>query len=98
MTAEEIRAAHGKAGFPDDHHGKRSSMRPTSLPALAAALALKQGFGRLIRSAADRGLLALLTLLDKRILKQAYGKIFFDSLPDYTFTTCMQDVEDFFES
>ena len=61
----------------------------------SAVLALKQGFGRLIRSAADRGLLAL---LDKRILKQAYGKIFFDSLPDYTFTTCMQDVEDFFES
>ncbi len=52
-------------------------------------MALKQGFGRLIRSAADRG------LLDKRILKQAYGKIFFDSLPDYTFTTCLQDVEDF---
>ena len=55
-------------------------------------MALKQGFGRLIRSAADRG------LLDKRILKQAYGKIFFDSLPDYTFTTCRQDVEEFFES
>ena len=61
----------------------------------SAVLALKQGFGRLIRSATDRGLLAL---LDKRILKQAYGKIFFDSLPDYTFTTCMQDVEEFFES
>ena len=94
MTAEEVRTVNGKAGFPDDRHGKRSSMRPTSLPALATALALKQGFGRLIRSAADRGLLAL---LDKRILKQAYGKIFFDSLPDYTFTTCMQDVEEFFE-
>ena len=61
----------------------------------SAVLALKQGFGRLTRSAADRGLLAL---LDKRILKQAYGKIFFDSLLDYTFTTCMQDVEEFFES
>ena len=95
MTAEEPRAVNGKAGFPDDRYGKRSSMRPTSLPALAAVLALKQGFGRLIRSAADRGLLAL---LDKRILKQAYGKIFFDSLPDYTFTTCLQDVEEFFES
>ena len=95
MTAEELRAVNGKTGFPDDRHGKRSSMRPTSLPALAAAFALKQDFGRLIRSAADRGLLAL---LDKRILKQAYGKIFFDSLPDYTFTTCRQDVEDFFES
>ena len=36
MTAEEIRAVNGKAGFPDDRHGKRSSMRPTSLLALAA--------------------------------------------------------------
>ncbi len=61
----------------------------------SAVLALKQGFGRLIRSASDRGLLAL---LDNRILKQAYGKIFFDSLPDYTFTTSLQDVEEFFEA
>ena len=37
MTAEEIRAVNGKAGFPGDRHGKRSSMRPTSLLALAAA-------------------------------------------------------------
>ena len=41
MTAEEIRAVNGKAGFADDRHGKRSSMRPTSLPALAAAFAPK---------------------------------------------------------
>ena len=37
MTAEEIRAVNGKSRFLDDRHGKRSSMRPTSLPALAAA-------------------------------------------------------------
>ena len=37
MTAEEIRAVNGKSGFPGDRHGKRSSMRLTSLPALAAA-------------------------------------------------------------
>ena len=36
MTAEEIRAVKGKSGFPDDRHGKRSSLRLTSLPALAA--------------------------------------------------------------
>lgn len=61
----------------------------------SAVLALKQGFGRLIRNASDRGLLAL---LDSRILKRAYGKTFLDSLPDYTFTTCMEDVEEFFEA
>ena len=58
-----------------------------------AALALKQGFGRLIRSRSDRGVLAL---LDNRISKQRYGQVFFDSLPDYAFTTEIDDVEKFF--
>jgi ATP-dependent DNA helicase DinG len=59
----------------------------------AAVIALKQGFGRLIRSLHDRGLLAL---LDNRILKKQYGKIFIESLPDYKKTTDMQVVEKFF--
>jgi ATP-dependent DNA helicase DinG len=58
-----------------------------------AALALKQGFGRLIRSRSDRGVLAL---LDNRITKQRYGQVFFDSLPDYGFTTEIEEVERFF--
>jgi ATP-dependent DNA helicase DinG len=58
-----------------------------------AAIALKQGFGRLIRSRTDRGVLAL---LDHRITRQRYGQIFFDSLPDYAFTTRIEDVEEFF--
>ena len=59
-----------------------------------AAIALKQGFGRLIRSKTDRGVLAL---LDHRITRQRYGQIFFDSLPDYGFTTERKDVEHFFD-
>ncbi len=58
-----------------------------------AAIALKQGFGRLIRSRSDRG---VLSLLDNRITKTRYGQIFFDSLPDYGFTTKREDVERFF--
>jgi ATP-dependent DNA helicase DinG len=58
-----------------------------------AAIALKQGFGRLIRSRSDRG---VLVLLDNRITKQRYGQVFFDSLPDYRFTTSIGDVEKFF--
>ncbi len=58
-----------------------------------AAISLKQGFGRLIRSRSDRGALAL---LDNRITKTRYGQIFFDSLPDYGFTTRLEDVERFF--
>jgi len=59
-----------------------------------AAIALKQGFGRLIRSRSDRG---VLVLLDHRITKQRYGQVFFDSLPDYGFTTRIADVERFFD-
>jgi ATP-dependent DNA helicase DinG len=59
-----------------------------------AALALKQGFGRLIRSKSDRG---VLVMLDNRITKQRYGQVFFDSLPDYGFTTELRDVERFFD-
>lgn len=59
-----------------------------------AALALKQGFGRLIRSRTDRG---VLVLLDNRITKQRYGQVFFDSLPDYAFTTEISEVEKFFD-
>jgi len=58
-----------------------------------AAITLKQGFGRLIRSRSDRGALAL---LDNRITKKHYGQILFDSLPHYGFTTKLQDVERFF--
>jgi ATP-dependent DNA helicase DinG len=58
-----------------------------------AALALKQGFGRLIRATTDRGVLAL---LDNRITKLAYGRMFLDSLPPYRFTTKLSDVQKFF--
>ena len=59
----------------------------------AAVITLKQGFGRLIRSLHDRGLLAL---LDNRILKKQYGKVFVESLPNYRRTTDIKQVEQFF--
>jgi ATP-dependent DNA helicase DinG len=59
----------------------------------AAVISLKQGFGRLIRSVKDRGVLAL---LDNRVLKQRYGRIFFESLPAYKKTKDLADVEEFF--
>ena len=59
----------------------------------AAVITLKQGFGRLIRSLHDRG---LLTLLDNRILKKQYGRVFVESLPNYRRTTDLKKVEDFF--
>jgi len=59
----------------------------------AAVIALKQGFGRLIRSVNDRGVLAL---LDNRLLKQRYGRTFIDSLPPYKRTKDLREVEEFF--
>jgi ATP-dependent DNA helicase DinG len=59
----------------------------------AAVLTLKQGFGRLIRSLEDRG---VLVLLDPRIRTQRYGQTFLQSLPPYRQTTTITDVEDFF--
>jgi len=46
-----------------------------------AILKFKQGFGRLIRSASDRG---VLVVLDKRVQSKSYGKLFLDSLPQCT--------------
>ncbi|HSL72764.1 MAG TPA: helicase C-terminal domain-containing protein, partial [Longimicrobiales bacterium] len=43
-----------------------------------AALRLKQGFGRLVRSKNDRG---AVVLLDRRVLEKGYGRYFLESLP-----------------
>jgi ATP-dependent DNA helicase DinG len=60
----------------------------------AAVLTLKQGFGRLIRSLEDRG---VLVLLDPRVRRQRYGQTFLASLPPYRMTQTITDVEAFFE-
>ncbi|HEX8837921.1 MAG TPA: helicase C-terminal domain-containing protein [Candidatus Acidoferrum sp.] len=57
-----------------------------------AVLSLKQGFGRLIRTKTDRGVLAL---LDTRIQRMPYGKIFLESLPRYRVTHELTDVARF---
>jgi len=57
-----------------------------------AVIALKQGFGRLIRSQKDHG---VLTILDHRIVRKHYGKVFFESLPPYARTIRLEEVKDF---
>jgi ATP-dependent DNA helicase DinG len=59
----------------------------------SAVLTLKQGFGRLIRSLNDRG---VLVLLDPRLQRQRYGRVFLESLPPYRVTQRLSDVEAFF--
>jgi len=59
-----------------------------------AVLALKQGFGRLIRTKTDRGVLAL---LDTRIQRMPYGKIFLESLPRYGTTQELAEIARFLQ-
>jgi ATP-dependent DNA helicase DinG len=54
----------------------------------AAALALKQGAGRLIRSETDRG---MLVLADERLLTKGYGKTLLASLPNYQRTSSLEE-------
>ncbi len=67
-----------------DSHGQ-SSFHALSIP--AAAIALKQGTGRLIRSESDRG---ILVIGDVRMVRSGYGKTIWTSLPPYTKTMKLQ--------
>lgn len=60
-----------------------------------AAIALKQGAGRLIRDETDRG---VLVICDPRLLKKGYGQVFLDSMPPMARTRDIRDVADFFQS
>jgi len=76
--------------FIDDQGG--SSFYEYSVP--QAIISLKQGLGRLIRSATDRGVLAV---LDPRLTTKAYGRMFLESLPPCRITSNIVDVARVFE-
>ncbi len=71
-----------------DEAGESSFMRYL-VP--AAALSLKQGFGRLIRTARDHGVVAI---LDSRIRRRGYGKVFLRSLPPARVCESLAEVEE----
>jgi ATP-dependent DNA helicase DinG len=50
-----------------------------------AVIKLKQGFGRLIRSKTDRG---IVVVLDSRLTGKRYGKMFLDALPECKIVKC----------
>jgi ATP-dependent DNA helicase DinG len=60
-----------------------------------AVLALKQGFGRLIRSEEDRGLVAI---CDPRLVEKSYGRVFRASLPPMPWTRDAGEAARFLES
>lgn len=57
-----------------------------------AVIALKQGFGRLIRSKTDCGVVAI---LDSRLRTKQYGNYFLNSLPNARITSQISDVKEF---
>lgn len=59
----------------------------------AAAMALRQGVGRLLRRATDRGVVAV---LDRRLLEKSYGRFLLESLPPFPRTRRREDVAAFF--
>jgi ATP-dependent DNA helicase DinG len=61
----------------------------------SAALTLKQGFGRLIRTRDDRGIVAI---LDRRLTTKGYGKVFLRSLPDASRCGSFAEVEAFWRA
>ncbi len=58
-----------------------------------AIVQLRQGFGRLIRKATDSG---VVSILDSRMSKRAYGKQFLNALPPCPTTENLEDVREFF--
>ncbi len=58
----------------------------------AAAIALKQGFGRLIRTQRDVGIVAL---LDERVHRRGYGKLILSALPGAKRTDSLDEVRAF---
>jgi ATP-dependent DNA helicase DinG len=60
-----------------------------------AVIALKQGFGRLIRGDEDKG---LVMLCDPRLLSKPYGKVFLNSLPAMPRTRSLAEACDYLKS
>jgi ATP-dependent DNA helicase DinG len=65
-----------------DHVRDRGGNPFNELTLPDALMKFRQGVGRLIRTATDRG---LVTLLDSRVLSKSYGRLFIDSLPQPDF-------------
>jgi ATP-dependent DNA helicase DinG len=58
-----------------------------------ATMMLRQGFGRLIRTRSDRGVVAI---LDPRVRTKKYGEKFLKSLPKCRYIFDIKEVADFF--
>jgi ATP-dependent DNA helicase DinG len=75
---------------------RRDGKEPfTSYQLPLSVLRFRQGIGRLIRRDDDYGVIAV---LDSRIVKKAYGKLFLDSMPPAPVVFNLLEVQRFFEN
>ena len=89
VPSDPVVAARQK--YIDDQGG--NSFYQYSVP--QAAITLKQGLGRLIRSTTDRG---VLSILDPRIRTKSYGRIFLQSIPQCRVTANIDEAAGIFLS
>jgi ATP-dependent DNA helicase DinG len=89
VPSDPVVAARQK--YIDDQGG--NSFYEYSVP--QAAITLKQGLGRLIRSATDRG---VLSILDPRIRTKSYGRVFLQSIPQCLVTASIEEAAEIFGS
>ena len=89
VPSDPVVAARQK--YIDDQGG--NSFYQYSVP--QAAITLKQGLGRLIRSTTDRG---VLSILDPRIKTKAYGRVFLQSIPQCQITSSIEEAAAIFGS
>ena len=89
VPSDPVVAARQK--YIDDQGG--NSFYEYSVP--QAALTLKQGLGRLIRSTTDRG---VLSILDPRIRTKSYGRVFLQSIPQCQVTANIEEAAAIFSS
>ena len=82
VPSDPVVAARQK--YIDDEGG--NSFYQYSVP--QAAITLKQGLGRLIRSTTDKG---VLSILDPRVRTKSYGRVFLQSIPQCRVTASIED-------
>lgn len=80
-----------RAAKVDRQYGDWASFNRLSIPMMS--LTLTQGFGRLIRSVNDRGVVAI---LDPRLTSKGYGKRILAALPPAPMTHDLAEVADFY--
>jgi len=74
---------------------QRDSRWFTNYSVPRAVIAFKQGFGRLIRTVTDRG---VVVVLDRRLVTKPYGRLFTDSLPNVLKSRRLDSIRRFLEA